>query len=343
MTKMNLKIKLIFTALFLCHISLLAQDSYLLSGKVSDEQQLPIPGVNIIITNTSKGASTDFDGKYQIEVKNDDVLQVSYLGYITQTVIVSGQKTLNIILQQDASELDQVVVVGYGTQKKSSLTGSVSLVVNDDLEQQALSRVDDALVGQVSGVNIQATEGEAGSAPTIRVRGTGSISSDSSPAIVVDGLIVDNDFLGSLDMNDVQSFSVLKDAASAAIYGSRGGNGVIIITTKQGKEGKTKFTYNTYTGFKEAKQSDDYYFTVAETAAAELAATGTLSDRTRYKQLIGVDRDWQDVIFDGGTITSHSFGVRGGSKKTKFSTAFNYIHDEGVLLTISKSTLLKLR
>ncbi|WP_109299105.1 TonB-dependent receptor [Aquimarina sp. AU474] len=330
---MNFKIKLIFIVLALYQIPLLAQDSYSLSGKISDQKNVPIPGVNVIIANSNNGTSTDFDGGFQIQVKPDDVLQISYLGYVAQTIIITNQKTLEIVLLEDSTVLDEIVVVGYGTQKKSSLTGAISLVVNEDLEQLPVSRVDDALVGQVSGVNIQATEGEAGSAPTIRIRGTGSISGDSSPAIVVDGLIVDNDFLGSLDMNDVESFSVLKDAASAAIYGSRGGNGVIIITTKQGKEGKTKFTYNTYTGIKEARQSDDYYFSVAETAAAELTATGTLSDRTRYKQLIGVDRDWQDVIFDGGTITSHAFSARGGSKKTKFSTAFNYIHDEGVLLT----------
>jgi TonB-linked SusC/RagA family outer membrane protein len=134
-------------------------------------------------------------------------------------------------------------------------------------------------------------------------------------------------------MNDVESFEVLKDAASSAIYGSRGANGVILITTKDGKDGKTKFAYNNYFGFKEARQSDAYYFSVAETAAAEMAATGSVSDQTRYKQLIGIDRDWQDVIFDGGMIQNHSFSARGGSKMTKFSTSFNYLHDEGVLLT----------
>ncbi|MBQ4821009.1 TonB-dependent receptor [Aquimarina sp. MMG016] len=330
---MNFSYKLFFTILILFQTTLLAQDSYLLTGKVTDEKTMPIPGVNVIVTNTTNGTSTDFDGLFQIQVKPKDVLQFSYVGYVTQTVIITNQQTLNITFKEDANTLDEIVVIGYGTQRKSSLTGAISKIVNEDLEQLPVSRVDDALVGQVSGVNIQATEGEAGSAPTIRIRGTGSITGDSNPTIVVDGLIVDNDFLGSLDMNDVESFSVLKDAASAAIYGSRGGNGVIIITTKQGKEGKTKFTYSTYTGLKEARQSDDYYFSVAETAQAELAATGALSDRTRYKQLIGIDRDWQDIIFDGGTISSHSFGARGGSKKTKFSTAFNYLHDEGVLLT----------
>jgi len=241
------------------------------------------------------------------------------------------------VMIEDASQLDEVVVVGYGTRKKIHMTGSVSSVVNEDLDQIAVARVDDALVGQIAGVNIAATEGEAGSAPTIRIRGVGSLNGDSAPLIVVDGLPVDSDFLGNLDMNEVESFDVLKDAASAAIYGSRGANGVVIITTKQGKEGKTKFSYNTYTGLKEARQSDAYYFTVAETVQAELAANGTLSNRTSYKQLLtqatGVDRDWQDVIFDGGVIQNHSISARGGNKNTKFSASMGYVHDEGVLLT----------
>ncbi|WCO00892.1 SusC/RagA family TonB-linked outer membrane protein [Psychroserpens ponticola] len=331
---MNLKNKLPLLVALLFSVTMFAQESYLLKGTVvSEVDQQPIPGVNVLVLNTTRGASTDFDGNFEINVASGEVLQFSYLGYVTSTVIVSDQQTLSISLAEDAAQLDEVVVIGYGTQRKSHLTGAISKVKNEDLDQIAVPRVDEALVGQVSGVTIAATEGEAGSAPTIRIRGTGSISGDSSPAIVVDGLVVDSDFLGNLDMNEVESFEVLKDAASAAIYGSRGANGVILITTKQGKAGKTKFTYNVFTGFKEARQSDDYYFTVAETARAEKAATGTISDRTRVKQLIGTDRDWQDVIFDGGIIESHSFAARGGNENTKFSLSLNYVHDEGVLLT----------
>jgi TonB-linked SusC/RagA family outer membrane protein len=331
---MNLKAKsALFAMLFMC-IAAFAQDSVTIKGAVVDaEYSMPLPNVNVIIVGTSTGASTDFDGNYQIQAKAGDVIQFSYIGYTAKTVIVANQTTIDVALNVDSNTLEEVVIVGYGTQKKSHLTGSISKVTNEDLDQIAVSRVDDALVGQVSGVNIAATQGEAGSAPTIRIRGTGSVSGSSDPLIGVDGLVVDNDYLGSLNMNDVASFEVLKDAASAAIYGSRGGNGVIMITTKEGKSGKTKFTYNTLTGFKEARQSEDYYFSVAETAAAELAATGTLSDRTKYKQLIGIDNDWQNIIFDGGVITTHSFSARGGDDKTKFSTSLGYIHDEGVLLT----------
>ncbi|WFO16345.1 TonB-dependent receptor [Cellulophaga baltica 4] len=330
---MNLKTKLLLIAITLLNISLYAQDSYQLKGVVSDANNVPIPGVSVVIDKTTRGTATDFDGNYEITVKKGDVVSFSSIGYGNKKVTISNQTTLNVSLAEDASLLEEVVVVGYGTQKKSHLTGAISKVVNENLDQIAVSRVDDALVGQVSGVNIQATDGEAGAAPTITVRGVGSMSGDSTPLIVVDGVIVDSDFLGSINMNDVQSFEILKDAASASIYGSKGANGIIMITTKPGVEGKAKINYSTYTGFKEARHSDAYTFSIAETAAAELAATGSLSDRTKYKQLIGVDRSWQDEIFDGGVIKSHSLSVRGGSEKTKYSTSINYANDEGVLLT----------
>jgi len=315
------------------NVSLFAQGEYLLKGQVvSIKDTQPIPGVNVIIQNSTKGTTTDFDGNYEIEVKKGDVLLFSYIGFATQVVIINNQKELNISLVEDLNKLDEVVIVGYGTQKKSHLTGSISKVVNEGLDQIATARVDDALVGQVSGVNIQTTEGDAGSAPTIRIRGTGSLAGSSSPLIVVDGLAVDEDFLGSLDMNDVDSFEVLKDAASSAIYGSRGANGVIMITTKKGKEGKTKFSFNTFTGRKEARQSEAYYFSVKDEVARELADTGTLSSRAQYIQLLGIDNDWQNIIFNGGTINNFAFSARGGSERTKFSVSLGYSQDEGVLI-----------
>jgi len=304
-----------------------------ITGTVLDESGEPLIGVNILVEGTSNGTITDIDGSFSLDANEGDVLTISYIGFLTQSVTVTGLSAYEVVMAADSETLEEVVVIGYGTSKKSHLTGAISKVDNKDLDKIPVARVDDALVGQVSGVNIAATEGEAGSAPTIRIRGTGSVSASSDPLIVVDGLIVDNDFLGSLDMNDVASFEILKDAASTAIYGSRGGNGVILISTKDGQDGKTKFTYNGYVGRKEARQSDNYYFSIAETVAAEMAANGELSDRTRYKELIGVDRDWQDVIFDGGNINSHSLSARGGNKKTNFSASFGYLHDEGVLLT----------
>ena len=329
-----IKSKLLITLALLVTTLLSAQN--VLTGTVTGTDGQPIPGANVVLQDSNQGTTTDFDGNFSINASTGDVVVVSYIGFATQTIAISNQTTLNIVLEASASELDEVVIVGYGTQLKSNLTGAISKVTNDDLDQIAVSRVDDALVGQVSGVNIQATEGEAGSAPTIRIRGVGSINGNLDPLIVVDGMVVDNDYLGSLDMNDISSFEILKDAASTAIYGSRGSKGVIMVTTKDGQEGKTKFRYNAYTGFKEAHQSDPYYFTTSEHAAMEQAATGALQEKTQYKLLIaqaGGDTNWQDVIFDGGTINSHSFSASGGSKRTKFSSSLNYLHDEGVLLT----------
>ena len=335
---MNLKVKLFTIVTLLFSVMIFAQESYTLTGTVTSAvDNMPIPGANIIIVKTTNGTSTDFDGNYQLDVKKGEVIQFSYVGYVTQTIIIDSQKTLNVVLVEDTNSLSEVVVVGYGTQKKSHLTGAISKVKNEKLDQIAVSRVDDALIGQVSGVNIQATNAEAGGAPTITIRGVGSISADSGPAVVVDGIVVSSDFLGNIDMNDVESFEVLKDAASAAIYGSEGANGVILITTKSGKSGKTKFSYQTYVGFKDAHGSDDYRKSVADWAKKERAATGTLSEETMYAQLLvattGIDRDWQDVFFDGGTVSSHSFSARGGNDATKFSTSLRVLNDEGVVIT----------
>ena len=356
---MNYKIKLPFLVIMFFCFATHAQKTNIVKGQVSStEDNEPIPGVNIVIVGSSVGTATDFDGNFEINASEGDLLQFSYIGFKTQVVPLGSSSVLNIIMEYDDTLLDEIVVIGYGTQKRKNLTGAISKVKNENLDKIAVSRVDDALTGQVSGVNIQATEGEAGSDPTIRVRGTGSITSSSSPLIVVDGIVVDNDFLGNLDMNDIESFEVLKDASSAAIFGARGGNGVILISTKNGKEGRTKFTYNTYIGFKEARIGENIYVSMKEWAEKELAATGELSDKTKYKLALTIpsstiykniywtkgiidflfrnnhnDRDWQDIMFDGGLIKSHSFSARGGSQRTTFSTSLNYLSDEGVLLT----------
>lgn len=330
---MNLKIKLSLLVILLFNLAAMAQSSYKLTGTViSTFDKLPIPGVNVNVLKSKKGVSTDFDGKFAIDVKKGDVLQFSSIGFATQMQIIDNQKTLSIALNENTSVLDDVVVIGYGTQKKSHLTGSISKVVNDDLDQIAVSRVDDALVGQVSGVNIQATDGEAGAAPTITIRGVGSMAGDSTPLIVVDGIIVDSSFLGSLNMNNVESFEILKDAASSSIYGSKGSNGVIMITMKSGVAGKTKINYSTYTGIKTPRKSDAYGYTTADWAKQQTDAGLTLSPYTVAQQQIGTDRSWQDVFFEQGVITNHSISLRGGDEKTKFATSLNYTNDDGVLL-----------
>ena len=305
------------------------------SGVVKANSGETIPGVNIVVKDSIVGTSTDIDGKYKITVPKNATLIFSSIGFKTQIALVDGREKINIVLRDNSEELEEVVVVGYGTIKKSHLTGSVSKVTNDKLDQIPLSRVDDALSGQIAGVSFQQTNPSAGEAPTIRVRGQGSISFESNPLIVLDGIVVGNDadFLSSLDMNDVESVEVLKDASSGAIYGSRGANGIIMITTKKGVEGPTKFSYHGYVGFKRVPKNDilttpsDWLDYVRENN------NGELTERLEYVDRLGTYTDWEDIMYDGGMIQSHSISAKGGTKNTKFNTSLSYLNDEGVLLT----------
>jgi TonB-linked SusC/RagA family outer membrane protein len=322
--------------------SLLENDAISITGQVtSAEDNETLIGVTVKIKDGSTGAITDFDGRYSIQAEATDILVFSYTGMETQEVTVDGRTKIDVQLKTDAKILEEVVVVGYGVQKKSHLTGSVSKVTNEKLDQIPMARMDDALVGQVAGVNIQATNPAAGEAPTIRVRGPGSITQGSSPLIVVDGIAVgtDADFLSSLDMNDVESIEVLKDAASSAIYGSRGANGIIMITTKAGVEGPARLSYDTYVGFKSVPDND-YLTSVSEWSDFVRENNGgVLTDKMEYINLLGTETDWQDVMMDGGMIQSHSLSARGGTKNTKYRASVSYLEDEGVLLTDNFSKL----
>ena len=333
-----LKRQLTFMLLFLGLCTTVYGQNNTVTGTVTDQENEGLPGVTVLVQGTTRGTITDVNGNYTIEVNSDEKLAFSYVGFETQIVELNGRSRIDITLMPDIEQLEEVVVIGYGTQKKSHLTGSISKVTNENLDQIAVSRVDDALIGQVSGVNIQATDASAGAAPTITIRGFGSVTADSNPAVVVDGVVVDYDFLGTMDMNDIQSFEVLKDAASAAIYGSEGSNGVIMITTKTGKPGKTQIRYETFTGFKTAFGSDEYKKDLFSWAAKEEAAEGSLSDGTQQALALseaqgGLNRDWQDVFFETGLITSHSFSARGGNEVSDFSASMRYLHDEGVVIT----------
>jgi len=334
---MTLKIKLVLIIVLMLNISLAAQNDYTVKGSVvSKSDNLPIPGAAVIVKESNNGTSTDFDGNFELQVKKGDILQVSYLGYISQLITINSQTKITISLVVDTNELDEVVVIGYGTQKKANLTGSISKVTNKTLDQIPVARVDDALIGQVAGVNIQMTNPAAGEAPSIRIRGQGSISFESNPLIVVDGIAVGNDadYLSSIDMNDVESLEVLKDASSSSIYGSRGANGIIMITTKRGREGPVKFSYNTYLGVKSVPDSEQLT-TVKDWTEFVLANNGgVMTDRLTYINLLGGDNtNWEEVMMDGGIIQSHNLSIRGGTRNTKFNASLGYLDDEGVLLT----------
>lgn len=231
-------------------------------GIVKDENGNPIPGVNVLEEGTQNGVVTDLEGKYNIIVSSEEaVLVFSFVGYLSESVIVGSQTRIDITLETDLMELDEIVVVGYGTQKRSDITGSVAQMNAEDLVEKPITRVDQALVGQLAGVRIKQTSGMPGKGLQIQIRGSGSISANTEPLYVIDGFPLEvsqqnssggfesGNPLDNINPNDIESIQVLKDASATAIYGSRGSNGVILIKTKQGSSGKSNITFNAYTGF----------------------------------------------------------------------------------------------
>ena len=336
---MKFKINLILTVVLLFNIALFAQDGRTLSGTVTDAAMVPVPGVNVIIANTTTGTATDFDGNYQIMIKNGDVLQFSSLGYVTQSITITNQEQLNITLQEDASQLDEVVVVGYGTIKKSHLTGAVAKVGGDEVAAVQVARVDDALAGKLSGVRIQNQSGEPGADPKIQIRAASSVSGDSGPLIVVDGYPISGN-LATVNPNDIESLEVLKDAASAAIYGSLGANGVILVTTKKGKSGKVNFSYNSYASTSSKYVKDIEMLKTAgewakelQTSAYDLSETdpGLLAYRldayANAPDVVSIE-DW---LFKNGSTTNHDFSVSGGSENLKAFASLGYLKTDGIV------------
>ncbi|WP_040280827.1 SusC/RagA family TonB-linked outer membrane protein [Psychroserpens damuponensis] len=342
---MNLKNKLPLLVALLISVTMFAQESLLLKGTVvSEVDQQPIPGVNVLVLNTTRGASTDFDGNFQIKVTSGDVLQFSYLGFVTKTVTIGDQTTLTVSMVEDSAQLDEVVIVGYGTRKKSHLTGSVAQVKGEDVAAVQATRVDEALAGKLSGVLIQNASGEPGADLKIQVRAASSISGDSSPLIVVDGFPISGN-LATVNPNDIESLEVLKDAASSAIYGSRGANGVILVTTKKGKSGKAKFSYNTYYSTSNKYQRDNLLMNSAEWANTieNNIANGSFDvsevDPALLNYRINAYRNSpgaispEEWLFQTGNSKSHDFSMSGGSDNVNYFASVGYQDTEGIAIT----------
>ncbi|MGJ8593206.1 MAG: SusC/RagA family TonB-linked outer membrane protein [Aquaticitalea sp.] len=335
---MNLKLKLTLLLLMAVNVSIFAQ-SKITGTVVSAADQLPIPGVNIIIQNTSKGTTTDFDGNYQIEVAKGEALVFSYVGYTTQTITIADQTILDIALSEDAAKLDEVVIVGYGTVKKSHLTGAVSKIDGDEVAGIQAARVDEALAGKLSGVNIQNQSGEPGADLKIQIRAGSSLSNNSDPLIVVDGFPISGN-LATVNPNDIESLEVLKDAASAAIYGSLGANGVILVTTKKGKSGKLNFSYNAYTSTSRKYVKDIEMLKTAGEWAAELQTDAYDLSQTdprllQYRLNAYANApdvvSMEDYLFQSGNSSSHDFSVSGGSENIKAFASLGYLNTEGIV------------
>ncbi|TXF90375.1 TonB-dependent receptor [Neolewinella aurantiaca] len=324
---MILRTKLMLVGLLFLNISLFAQDTRVLTGTVSDADDFTLIGVNILVTGTSRGTSTDFDGNYELEVSTGDVLQFSYTGYVSQTITVGNQTELNVTLAGDAAVLEEVVVVGYGSRKKSDITGAVSSVKSEELNAFPVLDAAQALQGRAAGVVVQSNNGgEPGAPINIKIRGNTSISANSSPLIVVDG------FVGATmpQANDIASMEVLKDASATAIYGSRGSNGVILVTTKKGKSGRLSIELNsTYATQNTANELDLLNADEFADYQNQIRANNGIS--TPYPQG-PADTDWQDLIYQSGNTQNHQLSLSGGSDKVNFYASGNFFDQQGIVV-----------
>ncbi|MDP5121912.1 MAG: SusC/RagA family TonB-linked outer membrane protein, partial [Spirosomaceae bacterium] len=307
-----------------------------------------LPGVSILIKGSTKGATTNTSGEYQISVPDGNaVLVFSFVGYTAVEERVGNKTILNVNLSTDEKTLEEVVVVGYGTQKKGNVTGAIAKYKNDNMDEAPVSRVDQALQGKIAGVQIQNTSSDAGADPRIRIRGLSSVNAGASPLVVVDGHPV-ADGLSFVNPADVESVEVLKDAASAAIYGSRGASGVILITTKGGKSDKTKYNFKYSTGIKQAYSrydiltTDEYVTRLFDEAAIRAtdpaipANQNTIisQDRAAYileKEIVGAATDWQSEALRTANVSNIQLNASGGKQGLKYYVSGGYQNDQGIM------------
>ena len=309
-----------------------------LSGTVTDaSDNSSLPGVNIVVKNTTNGTVTDIDGKYSLNVPDDaETLVFSSVGYISEEATIGNQTVINVQMAPDIQALEEVVVIGYGTQKKSVVTGAISSVKGADLENQQIGRIEQALQGRTSGLTIAANSGVPGAPSTVTIRGTTSLNNGANePLYVVDGVVVDNSRIGYLSSNDIESIEVLKDAASAAIYGARSSAGVILITTKTGKMGSIRVNYNGYAGTQApAKKLDLLNASQYATLINEQSVNGGGDIVFANPESYGQGTDWQSAIFNNDArIQSHEISISGGNKGSTFFTSFGLFDQEGIVAT----------
>lgn len=305
--------------------------SITISGKVSDEGGLPIPGASVVEKGTTNGTSTDLDGNFQITADSNATLLFTFIGYATREEAVNGRTSVSVQLLPGTESLEEVIVVGYGTQKKSVVTGAISKVKAEQLDGQPVTRIEQTLQGRTSGVYVAANAGQPGSAATVRVRGITTLN-NNDPLYVVDGIIVEASGVQFLNQYDIESVEVLKDA-SASVYGTRAGAGVILITTKKGKSGKLSVKYNGFTGFSNESRrvgllNATQYATLINEREVNDGKPLVYADPSAF----GRGTDWQDVIFKNAARSSHDVSISGGSDISKFYTSFSMIDQEGIVL-----------
>ncbi|MEX0720748.1 MAG: TonB-dependent receptor [Balneolaceae bacterium] len=308
-----------------------AQTQNEITGQVTDSQTgEPLPGVNIVVKGTDRGTTTNVEGVFQLTVESlQDTLVFSYVSFETTTIPIDGQTTINVELIPSTVFGDELVVVGYGTQRKSDVTGSVSSVKSEDITAVSTATLQDALQGRMAGVNITPQSGRPGSQPVVRIRGVGTLN-NSNPLYVVDGMLLDD--IAFLDNRDVASVEVLKDASATAIYGSRGANGVIVITTKKGVAGEPRMSVNSYAGIQRVNNMIEManaheYAILANESAANRGASPIFEDPDQY----GEGFDWQDWLINDASIQSHQVGASGGTENMIYNVSGNYLKQDGVV------------
>ena len=324
MKLINNKLLIICSILISAVYSAAAQNE--ISGTVVDYDNFELPGVSVYVEGTQKGTTTDFYGKYSIEIGNitNGVLVFEYLGLKTKKIpIVNGINEINVTLEADNKTLNEVIVVGYGTQNKKDVTGAVALVKSDVIEDRSNTRVESLLQGQAAGVQVVANSGKPNSSFSVRVRGTSSINSSSEPIYVVDG--VQTTDIRSINPSDIDTITVLKDASSAAIYGAQGASGVVLITTKRGTTSKPKVTLDVYTGISQVSNTlpvlnGEQYLDLA----IELGETPNFEE-------LNANTDWQDLLFQDGLTTNYQAAVSGKSDKTNYYISAGFLDVEGAV------------
>lgn len=324
--------KLLFVVTLIFTNFLFAQT---ITGVVTDGSG-PLPGASVIEKGTNNGATTDFDGNYSLELSSSDaVISVGFLGYITKEINVNGKTVINITLDEDVQSLDEVVVIGYGSQQRSKLTTSISSVTSEEISELPVSDISQSLQGRAAGVNISAG-GAPGSRTLVSIRGLNTFG-NGEPLYVVDGVFTSS--INNIDPASIEKIDVLKDAAAAAIYGSRGSNGVIIVTTKQGVIGKTSFTFSTYSGFQQSNQrydllnTEQYVQYIKEINAQADGGTlvGIINDNPEFDGG-GINTDWQEELFRTALIKSYNFGANGGTEKAKYNFSFSAFDQDGIYI-----------
>ena len=334
---MHNQIRLLSTTVCLLFFSLsaFAQKTYIISGKVTDDRNAPMPGVNIVQKGTTKDTLTDDNGQYKIDVTEGGTLVFSFVGMVSQEFPVSSSSALNVSLASDAKALGQLVVVGYGTRKKSDLTGAISQIDAKDFKEQSVTRFEDALQGRAAGVTVSRSSGSPGGEIKVRIRGINSISGNNDPLVVVDGIIGSD--LSSLNPNDIASIDVLKDASATAIYGSRGSNGVIIISTKKGTS-KPTFNVEYFTSSSTIPKmiptlNTADFATLENARRIRTGGTAIFSDADIAALKTSGGTNYQDAILQKGISQNLQVSASGKTGKVNYFMSGNYMNQNGVLMT----------